>query len=105
MEIWRSFVSAAEGASVAGRATRGAGRPKMMGVPGLSVMARMREDTPVQEEEAGIRKKSLICAGLRIKHQIWLWGNLSAPPEALLFLSALWAGALFLRAEKPRPAV
>ena len=33
LEIWRSFVSAAEGASVAGRATRGAGRPRRMGVP------------------------------------------------------------------------
>lgn len=75
-----------------------------MGIPGLSVMARMREDTAMQGTEVWIRK-ILSYAGLRIKRGVWLWGNLSAPPEVLVFLSALWGGAFFLRAEKPRPAV
>lgn len=76
-----------------------------MGVPGVSVMAWMREDTAVQGTEVCIGKKILSYAGLRIKHGVWLWGNLSASTEALVFLSALWGGAFFLRAEKPRPAV
>jgi len=39
-------------------------------------MARMREDTSIQEAEVWIRKKGLSYAGLRIKHRVWLWGSL-----------------------------
>lgn len=68
-----------------------------MEVPGLSVMARMREDAAVQEMEIWVGKKILSYARLRIRPGVWLWGNLSAPPEAPVFLSALWRGAFFLK--------